>query len=135
MTDTTKLTLRKATEIVRAAREYATGPTGLHHEKFHDRCADLLADLGYRLPATERAWDGSDYSTLKAMAKALHQAAEAACAVAAPPFELRARVEGGDTEEDYDTGRVVAVDGDQVTVAWDTGTRTTQHFSLLRPSN
>ena len=78
MTQSTKITLRKATEIVRAAREYATGPTSLHHEFFHDRCADLLADLGYKLPATERAWDGSDYWTLRAMAKRLQQAAEAA---------------------------------------------------------
>ena len=41
------------------------------------------------------------------------------------------RVAAGDTDDDHDTGRVVARDGDQVTVAWDNGTRTTQHFSLL----
>jgi len=33
--------------------------------------------------------------------------------------------------EDYDTGRVVAVDGDQVEVAWSNGTRTIQSASLL----
>ena len=78
MTDTNKLTLRKATEIARAARDYATGATGLHHDLFHDRCADFLAGLGYKLPANEWAWDGSDYWTLKAMAKRLQQAAKAA---------------------------------------------------------
>jgi len=72
---TTKLTLRKATEIARAAREYATGPTGLHHNWFHSRCEELLAELGYRLPALD-AWDGSDYWSLKAMAKRLQRAAK-----------------------------------------------------------
>lgn len=42
------------------------------------------------------------------------------------------RVEGGDTAEDYDTGLVVEVDGVMVTVAWDSGVRTTQRASLLR---
>lgn len=42
------------------------------------------------------------------------------------------RVEGGDTAEDYDTGTVVEVDGVMVTVAWDSGVRTTQRASLLR---
>ena len=59
---------------------------------------------------------------------------QAKAALAATVLAIGARVEGGDTEEDYDTGRVVAVDGDQVTVAWQSGTRTTQHFSLLRPA-
>ena len=43
------------------------------------------------------------------------------------------RVEGGNNAEDYDTGRVIAVDGDQVTVAWDSGVRTTNPASTLRP--
>ena len=43
------------------------------------------------------------------------------------------RVEGGETREDYDTGRIIAVDRDQVTVAWDSGVETTQHASLIRP--
>lgn len=42
-------------------------------------------------------------------------------------------VEGGNEgTEDHDTGRVVAIDGDQVTVAWDSGVRTTQPARLLR---
>lgn len=42
-------------------------------------------------------------------------------------------VEGGETDEDYDTGTVVAVDGDMVTVAWSNGERTTTESSALRP--
>lgn len=42
-------------------------------------------------------------------------------------------VEGGEVgTDDYDTGRVVAVDGEQVTVAWSNGERTTQPADLLR---
>ena len=43
------------------------------------------------------------------------------------------KVEGGSTVEDYDAGRVVDVDGDDVTVAWDSGVRTTQRAAALRP--
>jgi hypothetical protein len=43
------------------------------------------------------------------------------------------RVEGGETAADYDAGRVTAIDGDQVTVAWDSGVETIQHASLIRP--
>lgn len=39
---------------------------------------------------------------------------------------------GKEGTEDYDTGTVVAVDGDQVTVAWTAGVRTTQSADLLR---
>ena len=70
----------------------------------------------------------ADYA--EAWVRCLTRQAEAALAAALPP--IGARVEAGDTEEDHDTGRVVAIEGDQVTVAWDSGTRTTQHFSLLR---
>lgn len=42
------------------------------------------------------------------------------------------RVCGGQTAEDYDTGTVLAIDGDAVTVSWDSGVRTTQPASLLR---
>jgi len=43
------------------------------------------------------------------------------------------RVDGGEADsEDYDTGRVVEVDGDQVTVAWDSEVITTQPAKLLR---
>lgn len=46
------------------------------------------------------------------------------------------RVEGGETAEDYDTGRIVEVSaqGDEarVTVSWDSGVTTTQPASLLR---
>lgn len=42
-------------------------------------------------------------------------------------------VEGGEPgTEDHDTGRVIEVDGDQVTVAWCNGERTTQSMGLLR---
>lgn len=39
-------------------------------------------------------------------------------------------VEAGEGDG-YDTGRIVDVDGEDVTVAWDSGTRTTQHVSVL----
>ncbi len=51
---------------------------------------------------------------------------------AAETWAIGDRVEGGDTPEDYDTGRVTAVDGDQVTVAWDSQITTTQSASTLR---
>lgn len=42
-------------------------------------------------------------------------------------------VEGGEPgTEDHDTGRVLDVDGDQVTVAWSNGEKTTQSAELLR---
>lgn len=44
-----------------------------------------------------------------------------------------ALVEGGDNADDYDTGRVVHVAGDEITVSWDSGVRTTQPSSILRP--
>jgi hypothetical protein len=47
--------------------------------------------------------------------------------------EVGDRVEGGAPgTEDHDTGRVVEVDGSQVTVAWDSGVTTTQHARALR---
>lgn len=45
---------------------------------------------------------------------------------------IGARVEAGDNAEDHDTGRIVAIDGDQFTVAWDSGVRTTQQADGLR---
>lgn len=48
-------------------------------------------------------------------------------------FEIDDRVEGGRPgTEDYDTGKVIAIEGDQITVAWSSGVRTTQSTSLLR---
>ena len=42
------------------------------------------------------------------------------------------KVEGGTVgTEDYDTGRVVSVNGDQIEVAWGSGARTTQSAELL----
>ena len=41
-----------------------------------------------------------------------------------------ARVEGGEGE-DHDTGRIAEIDGDQVTVAWDSEVVTTQHWSAI----
>jgi hypothetical protein len=43
------------------------------------------------------------------------------------------RVQGGQIPDDYDTGRVVAIDGEQVTVAWDSLVETTQPAELLSP--
>lgn len=42
------------------------------------------------------------------------------------------RVEGGETAEDYDTGRVSEVDGDRVLVAWDSEVRTWADATRLR---
>lgn len=49
-----------------------------------------------------------------------------------PQLAVGDRVEGGETDEDRDTGRVVEVDGDQITVAWSCGMTTTQPADLLR---
>ena len=49
-------------------------------------------------------------------------------------FNVGDRVEGGKYgTEDYDTGRVVAIDGDVVTIAWDTLVQTTAPADALRP--
>jgi hypothetical protein len=40
---------------------------------------------------------------------------------------------GAPGTEDYDEGRVTEVDGDQVTVAWDSQVTTTQRADALRP--
>jgi hypothetical protein len=45
---------------------------------------------------------------------------------------IGSRVEGGDIVDDYDTGTVVAISGDQLEVAWDSGVRTTQPAAILR---
>ena len=48
-------------------------------------------------------------------------------------FHINDRVEGGIRgTEDHDTGRVTAVDGDQVTVSWDSLVETTQRSDWLR---
>jgi len=42
-------------------------------------------------------------------------------------FRIGDLVEGGAPgTEDYDRGRVIDIDGDEVTVAWQSGVRTTQ---------
>jgi hypothetical protein len=46
-------------------------------------------------------------------------------------FEVGDRVEGGEGD-DHDTGRVIEIDGDEITVAWDSGVRTTQPADLLK---
>jgi len=48
----------------------------------------------------------------------------------ATELKIDDRVEGG-RGEDHDTGRVVAIDGDQITVAWDSLVVTTQPAELL----
>lgn len=59
--------------------------------------------------------------------------ADAAAAADCGHPAVGSRVEAGDTPEDHDCGRVTAVDGDQITVAWDgSGEQTKQHVSLLR---
>lgn len=45
-------------------------------------------------------------------------------------FAVGDKVEAGEGE-DHDTGTVIEVDGDQVTVAWDSGQRTTQPVDAL----
>lgn len=51
-------------------------------------------------------------------------------------FDIGDRVEGGHPDtEDYDTGRVVALDGGAAIVAWDSGVRTKTHMSELRCLN
>lgn len=48
-------------------------------------------------------------------------------------LKINDRVEGGQRgTEDYDTGRVDAIDGDNVTVSWDSLVVTTQHINTLR---
>lgn len=63
------------------------------------------------------------------------------CAFDGEAYDLRApthgfgvgdRVEAGDTPEDYDTGTVVDVEGDRITVAWDSLVQTTQGAAGLR---
>lgn len=49
-------------------------------------------------------------------------------------FAIGDRVEGGEPgTEDYDTGRVVDIDGEIVEVTWDTRVTTKQHATALRP--
>jgi hypothetical protein len=47
-------------------------------------------------------------------------------------FQLDDRVEGGETPEDHERGTVLAIDGDQITVGWDSHIQTTQDAALLR---
>lgn len=50
-------------------------------------------------------------------------------------FEIGDQVAGGERgTEDFDTGRVIEIDGDDVTVAWQSGVRTTQPADILRPA-
>ena len=72
---TATLTATAAYTIAAAARDYASGPVGLNHGSFFDRCDDLLEAKGFFLPATEQAWDGSDFRSLKAMASRLRRSA------------------------------------------------------------
>lgn len=54
-------------------------------------------------------------------------------AVVSRPLEVGDRVEGGKRgTADYDTGRVVEIDGDRVRVAWDTLTMIWHERSELR---
>ncbi len=48
-------------------------------------------------------------------------------------IQISTRIEGGNTHDDYDTGRVTEIEGDEVTVAWDSGVSSTQHADVLRP--
>ena len=74
----TNLTWVAATEIVRGAREYASGPCGMNESAFFDYCNNVLADRGLIIPAIDQAWDGSDYWSLKAMARRLRRTVRAA---------------------------------------------------------
>lgn len=53
-------------------------------------------------------------------------------AMHAPGWEPGDRVEGGETAADYDTGRVIEVDGNRVHVAWDSEVRTWTGAETLR---
>lgn len=74
----TALTFAAATEIARDARQFALGPCGINQGSFFDRCNELLANRGLILLATEQAWDGSDFWSLKAMARQLRRSVRAA---------------------------------------------------------
>ena len=50
---------------------------------------------------------------------------------ASEQFKVGDLVEGGQGD-DYDTGRIDEVDGDQITVSWDSGVVTTQSATLIR---
>lgn len=82
---------------------------------------------------TAQAAEDGDEISATAWADALEHDAHHAPA----PFAVGDRVEGG-AGEDHDTGRVVRVEGDAVTVAWDQGVTTTQpagglHLEGARP--
>ena len=54
--------------------------------------------------------------------------------VARMRFAVGDRVEAGESAEEYDTGRIILIEGAEITVAWDGGARTTQPPELLRPA-
>lgn len=85
--------------------------TGVHvFEAVHDAPADVI-------DAVQTCW-------------------ETAGAKVAVVFEVGQRVQGGAAgSDDHDAGVVSDVDGEQVTVAWDSGVRTTQRAEVLRPAD
>lgn len=50
----------------------------------------------------------------------------------APAFDAGRRMARNPYTEDFDQGTVVAFDGENVEVAWQSGERTTQSYTLLR---
>jgi hypothetical protein len=52
------------------------------------------------------------------------------------PYSIGEAIETQTTDLDgasvTQNGKIVAIDGDDVTVAWDDGVRTTQHYSALQ---
>lgn len=86
------------------------GVSGAYFDiRWHD--GDLRAAMNAGHPTQKAAWEA---------------ALEHGCET------RRIQVEGGDTPEDRDTGYLVNIVGDQATVAWSSGVRTTQHISMLR---
>lgn len=90
-----------------------------------------LRALGY----SEGDADGHRADCLRSALSLSVETARAECAgylaaAVTTVFELGARVCGG-TGEDYDEGTVLAIDGDQVDVGWDSGVRTAQPAHLL----
>lgn len=86
-------------------------------------------------PATCRdcGWDGQLTDLLPAPeAELVEEGEDIAAEHEEPIFSIGQRVQAGTTDEDHDTGKVVAIVGNRVTVAWDSGTTTTQDASVLK---
>lgn len=87
--------------------------------------------------AIEAMHQDAGYRDSEHAADALGTTVDALCAeltivLVESQWSVGDRVEGGDTAEDYDTGRVSEVDGDRVLVAWGSEVRTWADANRLR---